>query len=252
MPEYDDEDYESLDLDVSDRSGNPRRGNPAVLSDDVDDLDEDDTDDDSDDDSDDDDDEEDDAESTSTADGFEADDDTDDDDDDDDDEDDEPEDAGEDEIDFVLAAYREDGVAQVQALRGDLANDLEELISQLRRLPGEAGAIGFVSLVEEVFVIVRVRGRHVQVLLNDGAAAADFPIARDVADLLGEDVPESDEDSDPLGDLEIFADLGVSEFDMEAFVDDLDRSSDQILIEIAERIKLGPQFRRAAESALGS
>ena len=97
------------------------------------------------------------------------------------------EDAADDEIDFVLAAYREDGQPYVQSLSKDLANDLEELIVQLRRLPGDAGALGFVSLVEEVFVITRVRGQHVQVLLSDGAAASDWPIARDVVDYLGEE-----------------------------------------------------------------
>jgi hypothetical protein len=81
---------------------------------------------------------------------------------------DELEDAAPDEIDFVLAAYREDGQPMVQALAADLANDLDELIIQLRRLPGDAGAVGFVSLVEEVFAIVRVRGQHVQLLLSDG------------------------------------------------------------------------------------
>ena len=35
---------------------------------------------------------------------------------------------------------------------------------------------------------------------------------------------------------------------MEDLVDNLDRGSDQILIEIAEKIKLGPQFRRVAEA----
>ena len=109
--------------------------------------------------------------------------------DDSDDDDDDPEDAAEDEIDFVLAAYREDGQPYVQSLAKDLANDLDELIVQLRRLPGDAGAIGFVSLVEEVIVIVRVRGQHVQVLLSDETAAAEWPIARDVADYLGEDIP---------------------------------------------------------------
>jgi hypothetical protein len=57
----------------------------------------------------------------------------------DDDDDDELEDATEDEIDFVLAAYREDGQPYVQELVKDLANDLDELIVQLRRLPGTPG-----------------------------------------------------------------------------------------------------------------
>ena len=140
------------------------------------------------------------------------------------------------------------------ALAKDLANDLEELIRQLRRLPGDAGALGFVSLVEEVFVLVRVRGQHVQVLLSDGTAADDWPIARDVADFLGEEIPDDDDDEDaePMGDLGILADLGLSDFDLGNIVDDLDLDSDEMLIEIAEKIKINPQFRVAAEAAMAS
>src|SRR5919106_672953 len=163
---------------------------------------------------------------------------------------DEPEDAADDEIDFVLAAYREDGQPYVQALAKDLANDLDELIVQLRRLPGDAGAIGFVSLAEEVFVIARVRGQHVQVLLSDGTAANEWPIARDVADYLGEEIPDEEDESEPMGDPGLLADLGLSDFDMGAIIDDLDMSSDEMLVAIAERIKLNPEFQKAAEAAL--
>jgi putative tRNA adenosine deaminase-associated protein len=162
------------------------------------------------------------------------------------------EDAADDEIDFVLAGYREDGQPYVQSLGKDLANDLDELIVQLRRLPADAGALGFVSLVEEVFVITRVRGQHVQVLLSDAAAASDWPIARDVADYLGEEPLEDDEEEgEPIGDLGIVADLGLSDFDMGAIIDNLDLSSVDMLIEIADKIKLNPQFRKAAEAAVG-
>ena len=171
-------------------------------------------------------------------------------DDDDDEDDDEPEDALADEIDFVIAAYREDGQAVVQALNKDLANDLEELVVQLRRLPGDAGAIGFVSLVEEVLVAVRVRGRHVQVVLNDATAALDWPIARDVLDLLGEELPDPDDDVEPVGDLGMFADLGLSDFDLGTIIEDLDLGSDQALMQIADKINIGPQFRKVAEAAL--
>jgi len=170
-------------------------------------------------------------------------------DDDDEEDEDDLEDAADDEIDFVVAAHREDGQLVVQALSKDLANDLEELIVQLRRLPGDAGALGFVSLVEEVFVIVRVRGQHVQVLLNDATAAADWPIARDVADLLDEDIPDTDDEAEPMGDLGIVADLGMSAFDMGALLEDLDLASDQSLFDIADKIKINPQFRRVAEAA---
>lgn len=236
MPDYDEEDYESFDLDAPTVQSSGRRPNPAILSNDIDDTD----------DLDDEPDDEPDDEAGGES-GADADDDA-----DDDDLDDEPEDAGADEIDFVVAAYREDGQSQVQALNPDLANDLEELVNQLRRLPGEAGAIGFVSLVEEVFVIARVRGRHVQVLLNDGSAGDDWPIARDVADFLGVDVPDPDDEAEPMGDLGIFADLGISDFDMDTIIDNLDLGSDQMLIEIAEKIKIGPRFRRVAESTEAS
>jgi putative tRNA adenosine deaminase-associated protein len=170
---------------------------------------------------------------------------------DDSDPDDDLEDAAEDEIDYVLAAYREDGQVHVQALELDLANDLDALIEQLRRLPGDAGSLGFVSLVEEVFVVVRVRGQHVQALLSDSAAASDWPIAHDVLDFLGEDVdePEDDEDGELVGDLDMLADLGLSEFELGTIVDNLDLSSDQMLGAIADRININPDFSRATEAA---
>lgn len=175
----------------------------------------------------------------------------DDDDPDDSDPDDDLEDAAEDEIDYVLAAYREDGQLHVQALELELANDLDALIEQLRRLPGDAGALGFVSLVEEVFVIVRVRGAHVQALLSDSAAASDWPIAHDVLDFLGEDVdePDDDEDGELVGDLDMLADLGLSEFELGTIVDNLDLSSDQMLGAIADRININPDFSQATEAA---
>jgi putative tRNA adenosine deaminase-associated protein len=142
----------------------------------------------------------------------------------------------------------------VQSLGKDLANDLDELIIQLRRLPGDAGALGFVSLVEEVFVIARVRGQHVQVLLSDAAAAGDWPIARDVVDYLGEEPVDEDEDEEegePIGDLGIVADLGLNDFDMGAIIDNLELSSVEMLVDIADKIKLNPQFRKAVEAAVG-
>ena len=214
MSEFDDEEYESFELDGASRSADSVKG------------------------------------AANTGDEF-----GDDDDDDDDDFDEvDLEDAADDEIDFVLAAYREDGQPYVQSLGKDLANDLDELIVQLRRLPGDAGALGFVSLVEEVFVITRVRGQHVQVLLSDAAAAGDWPIARDVVDYLGEEPVDEDEDEEqgvPIGDIGSVADLGLSDFDMGAILDNLDLSSVEMLVEVADKIKLNPLFRKAVEAAVG-
>ncbi len=173
------------------------------------------------------------------------DDDDDDDEDDDDDDGDDYEDATADEIDFVIALYREDGSAVAMELAPALANDLDELIEQLRRLPGDAGALGVVSIAGEFFVLCRVRGRTVQVLLNDSIAANDWPIARDVVDYLGVELPDPDGDSEPLGDFSMLVDQGVAEFDLEQIASDLDEDSDQLVRQIVDLMKFSVPFDRA-------
>ena len=153
--------------------------------------------------------------------------------DDDEDDDDYPDDAVEDEIDVVAALYREDGKASALALPMDLANDLDELIEQLRRVPGDGGALGVVSIDSDFFVLVRVRGQHVQVLLSDAVAANDWPIARDAADYLGVDIPDDEDESGPVGDLDLLADAGLSELDVEAICSDLDSDADELVARIA-------------------
>lgn len=180
----------------------------------------------------------------------EVDDDDDDDDDYDDDyddydDDDEYDDATDEEIDFVVAIYREEGMPVVAELPLQLANDLDELADQLRRLPADAGALGVVSIAGRFFVLCRVRGRTVQVLLNDSIAANDWPIARDVVDYLGMDVPDPDDDSEVVGDFDILVDQGVSEFDMEQIAGDLDEDSDQLVRQLVRHMKLTEPFEQA-------
>ena len=162
--------------------------------------------------------------------------------------DDDLEDAGEDDIDLVVAVYREDGKATAVPLDYDLANDLEELIRQLGRLPGDSGADGFVSVAGEFFVICRVRGRIVEVLLSDVTAANDWPIARDVVDYLGEEIPDEDEESAPIGDLDMFAAAGLRGFELEAIATNYDEDSDELLIQVASRLKIADVFERAVEA----
>ena len=162
--------------------------------------------------------------------------------------DDDLEDAGEDDIDLVVAVYREDGKATAVPLDYDLANDLEELIRQLGRLPGDSGADGFVSVAGEFFVICRVRGRVVEVLLSDVTAANDWPIARDVVDYLGEEIPDEDEESAPIGDLDMFAAAGLRGFELEAIATNYDEDSDELLMQVASRLKIADVFERAVEA----
>ena len=169
---------------------------------------------------------------------------------DDDDEDDYPDDATEEDVDLVVALYREDGQPVAVALGVELANDLDELIAQLRRLPGDGGAVGLVSIASEFFVLVRVRGKHVQVLLSDELAANDWPIARDVADFLGSELPDDDEDAGPIGDLDIFADVGLPDFELEALCEE-DEDSDAVVERIVKKLKFTPQYRKVVQVSFG-
>ena len=171
------------------------------------------------------------------------------DDDDADDEDDYPEDATEDDIDLVIACYREDGAPVAVPLEIELANDLDALIDELRRIPGDAGALGLVSVASELFVLVRVRGKRVQVFCSDGLAVDDWPIARDVADFLEAELPDDDSDEPyPLGDADILSDSGLSDFELEAMAEDLDVDSATLVERIAVKLGYRAQFAKALAS----
>jgi len=163
---------------------------------------------------------------------------------------DELEDADDDEIDFCVALYREDGEPSGLALEPDLANDFEELLAQLQRIPGDAGALGLVSLDSEVLVAVRVRGpRHVQVFVSDVYYVDIWPIVHDAVEFLGLD-PTSDElpEDGPIGDLNMFADLGLSEMDIEAAcLDDEETTSEDLAARIAKAARLDAVFRQAVD-----
>ena len=159
------------------------------------------------------------------------------------------EDATEDDVDFILAMHREDGSPVVAALEPDLANDLDALIAQLQRLPGDNGAWALVSIDGDFFAAIRVRGRRVQVMLSDVYAAETWSLASDIVDYLGIDIPEDDDEDGLGGDLDIFADQGLSVMNLEAICSDWDTSSDELALRVADAIHFGPQARTVADSA---
>ena len=145
-------------------------------------------------------------------------------------------------IDFALAVFREEGVWQVQELAHDLLTDIETLAAALRRFPGDGGALGMIGVDEDFFVLVRVAGSTVRVLLSDITAAEDWELAASVVEHLGLPLPEDDEDQEPAGDLGIVADAGMSAMDMGVLLDDIDLYPDEMLSQIARRLGFGELF----------
>ncbi|MDX6296882.1 MAG: hypothetical protein QOI51_739 [Nocardioidaceae bacterium] len=151
-------------------------------------------------------------------------------------------------IDFAFAAYREDGVWQVTALPPRAATELTVLLHALGQLPSDAGTLGMVSVDEDFFVLIRVSGNQVRLLLSDVGAATESPLALAVVDHL--ELPHPDDDDDqiqPAGDLALVADLGLPAMELGALCDDLDLYPDEVLSDIARRLGFGREFNEALD-----
>jgi putative tRNA adenosine deaminase-associated protein len=142
-------------------------------------------------------------------------------------------------VDFVLVAYREEGVWQLEQLAEEKAGNIDALASELRRWPGDGGSIGLVSIDEDFFLLVRVLGAHTKILLSDITAATDWPIARSAVEHLELPIPDDEDDQVPAGDLAIVADLGMGAMDMGALLDDYDLYPDEMLGDIASKLGFG-------------
>lgn len=156
--------------------------------------------------------------------------------------------------DFAVVIYREDDVWEAEVLPTALTENLDGLILALRQQPGIAGAIGLAAVGDDFFVALRVLGNNVSVFLSDVTASVDWPLARQVLDYLDIPVPE-DEDLDqvlPVGDMSIFADLGIDEMELGALSGDLDLFPDEVLASLARRIGFGQALERALDSAIGA
>lgn len=145
-------------------------------------------------------------------------------------------------VDFVLVAYREEGVWQLQELSEDTVGDIDSLANELRRWPGDGGSLGLVSVDEDFFLLVRVLGARMKILLSDVTAATDWPIARSALEHLEIPIPEDDDEQVPAGDLAIVADLGMGAMDMGALLDDFDLYPDELLGDIARRLGFGSLY----------
>lgn len=154
--------------------------------------------------------------------------------------------------DFAVAAYREDGRWEVAPLPRSVGGAVESLAAALRQLPGDGGALGLVSVGDDVAVLVRAFGARVRAAVSDITAATEWPIAAEVLATAGEDdLIEDDDDEDvrPGGDLDLVADLGVDRFELGAILEDPDAYPDEALSRLADRLGFGTQFERALDAA---
>jgi putative tRNA adenosine deaminase-associated protein len=148
----------------------------------------------------------------------------------------------EDDVDFAVAAYRDEGEWQVVELHATIGEDVDELSDALTRFPSEVGVLGLVSMNDDFFVILRRSGEQVRALLSDVTAVTDWPLAGGVADLLDLPDPEDPVDPQPVGDLDIISDLGMPGLELSVLCDDDDLFPEDILRDVADRLGFGDKL----------
>ena len=152
-----------------------------------------------------------------------------------------------DDIDYVVAIYREGGQWVAAPLPPRAGESLDNVVQAIRQFPGEGGNLGFVSIHDDAAVVLRVTGPDVQVFISDASAADDFSLAAEVIDLVGE--PEDDEEPAVAGDTSLLKDFGISTSDLMAVCEDNDFYPHDVFAEIAERLGCGPQFEHARDES---
>ena len=147
-----------------------------------------------------------------------------------------------DDVDFAVAAYREEGAWQVVELNPSLGEDVQELSHALARFPSDVGVLGMVSMNDDFFVILRRSGSQVRAMLSDVTAVSDWPLASGVAELLDLPDPDDEDDPQPAGDLEIISDLGMPALELGVLCDDDKLYPEDILRDVADRLGFGDEL----------
>jgi putative tRNA adenosine deaminase-associated protein len=153
----------------------------------------------------------------------------------------------EDDVDFAVAAYRDDGEWQVVELHPRLGEDVDDLSEALARFPSEVGVLGLVSMNDDFFVILRRSGGEVRAMLSDVTAVVEWPLAGGVADLLDLADPDDEDEPRAVGDLAILSDLGMPASDLGVLCDDDDLYPEDVLRDVADRLGFGAEL----EAVLG-
>src|SRR5919198_1100999 len=152
---------------------------------------------------------------------------------------------------YAVVALRDGAQWRVEPLPPSVLGDLGVLLAALRSQPPEGGPFVIACVEEEFFVIARQEGRRISLLLSDLTAAVEFPLAEQAITRLGEEPPADDELDEvwPVGDLELFTDLGLPEEEIEDILDDLDALPEEMLDTIIDRIGIVDEYASATEAA---
>ena len=148
--------------------------------------------------------------------------------------------------DFGIIAWHEEGRWNVAELTH--ARDLGSRLDQHNSQATHGGALALVAIEEEFFIVARALGSQMQMMISDVTYALESDLAADLIEMLDLPFPEEDDDSQPGGDIDLLADLGMSAMELEALCDDPELFPDEQLDAVASKLGFGNQFAELYES----
>lgn len=155
---------------------------------------------------------------------------------------------------YAVVVQRDDlGDWQADLLPEALGDDLDGLVAALRRQPWPQRALALVDVADEFFVLVRVHGPDVRLLLSDVTASVSWDLAAQVVEALDVDLRDEDDREQvwPVGDLGIVSDLGLDEMELGAVLADVDAYADEMLGSLARRLGFGDAYERVVDAVVG-
>ena len=153
---------------------------------------------------------------------------------------------------FAVAAYRDAAQWRAEPLPTAVLDDLGALVQALRAQPPEGGPFVIACVDDEFFLIARQEGARISLLLSDLTASVEYRLAEQAMTRLGEEPPDDDELDEvwPVGDLDLFADLDITEDEMEQILDDMDAYPDEMLEAIMDRLGMTEAYLAATDLAV--
>jgi putative tRNA adenosine deaminase-associated protein len=150
---------------------------------------------------------------------------------------------------FAIAVVREDGKWRCTPMESDALTGLDAAITELRKIRSTGAVFGLLAVDDQFFLILRPGPGGVQLMLSDAAAALDYDVAADALDLLRVDPPsEDDEEIWPEGALDILADIGLPDGELQVIVGEVDLYPDEQLQMIAQRCGFGDEFGKLLDT----
>ncbi len=142
--------------------------------------------------------------------------------------------------DFGVIAWHEDG--RWTLARMEQTRDVGHINDRLKAQQGNGGAVALIAIDESFFIVARTLGASMQMMISDVTYATDYEVAAEIVEILDLPFPEDEDESQPGGDIDLLADLGMNAMELEALSDDPDLYPDEQIDAIAARLGFGDEF----------